>query len=84
MIRVTNRNSTFISVEGNMIPPFKSIDIEMPCTSSIKSLERNGIISVYELDEPNTEEINEHNDIEQEVINIANEEINKSSKKKNK
>ena len=88
MIRITNKHSTFITVEGNMIPPFKYIDIEMPRTPSIRSLERNGIIAISELAEPSTEEINEHNDIEQEVIDTANKEVaekssNKKKKKKN-
>lgn len=85
MIRILNRNSTFISVEGHMIPPFKSINIEIPRTPSIRSLERNGIITVSELSEPNTEEINEHNNINQNVIETANEEVSgKSSTKRRK
>ena len=85
MIRITNKNSTLISVEGHVILPFKSIDIEIPRTPSIRSLERNGIITVSELSEPNTEEINEHNDIEQNVIETANEEVSvKSSKRRKK
>lgn len=89
MIRIVNKNSTFITVEGYMILPSKHIDVEMPRTPSIRSLERNGIISVTELKEPTTDEIHEHNEIEQEMLETEekdeNEEaVEKSSTKKRK
>lgn len=84
MIKITNKHSTFISVEGNVIPPFKSIEIEMPRTPSIRSLERNGIIAISEMKEPSTNEILEYNEVEKidsiEDKNIELEESKESEK----
>lgn len=81
MIKITNKHSTFISVEGNVIPPFKSIEIEMPRTPSIRSLERNGIIAISEMKEPSTNEILEYNEVEK-IENVVEE--NKKSEESEK
>ena len=85
MIRIRNKlNSMPIYVEGMEIPPLGFIDIEIPRTPQIRSLESRGSISVSELKNPNTEEIYEHNDIDQNIINETNDKTIKSSSKRGK
>lgn len=83
MLKIVNKTSTYIhniGGENRSIPPHKSIEVEIPYTPSLRSLERNGIISVSEvsLREEKVEVLNnEITNVSEEVTENNNEDLQK-------
>ena len=83
MLKIVNKTSGYLhDIGGVSIAPYKSVEIEMAYVPFLRSLERNGIISVSEvthIDEPVTikELPNE------EVIEMTEEDIKDETEEKN-